>query len=413
MQIAITPTESESSQTESALPPPLDWQVEMAVPDLPWIANNQTAYATILHRVPDIFAWEEATEEFSAMKMLAQSIALRRLASSFDHIGRHDDGLRKSMQSLFSQLPLSSKLRFATAPETYHQITLLRKRPVESIVFLCNALNGEAAYCGLGPMKLGYVTALGDYYCLESESGTADNGSHAPEIVSAPYLAGIIPIDFASPNTREAQETKDKREYFRYTKEEEGVVYRCLTDTLALIENTNPTAAALVKEFVKVIIPLKPAAGCGSTSQSRFPGRVLLSGVDKFGMAALASAMVHESIHQLLYILEMTGSFVIPDADSDAAQAKSLWTGRDLALHSFIHACFVWYGLANFWVRERQARVFDPKQAQREFDRCIAGFREGNPVDVLGPNSGMIRYDVLKVARTLRARLEPAVAAAA
>ncbi len=405
MQNALVSSESRRAEASNLPQSRNDWLSETAVPDLLWVANDQNAYTAILRKIPDIFAWEESTEHVVEVKMLAQSVAFRRLGSCFDHIGRHNDGLLNSMRNLFDRLTLRCKLRFATAPETFFRITRLYKHPAESIVFLCNALNAEAAYCGLGPWKAGYSTALGDFYAL------APNDDLAPlEIVSAPRLANAIPIDFASPNTIGVQESKVKKDYLQYSKEEETLVCDRLNEVFELIQRTNPAAAKLAKEFVKVIIPLKPAVGHGSTSQSRFPGRVLLSGVEKSGMAAIASAIVHESMHQFLYILEQSGAFVVQDPDANAARAKSLWTGRDLPLHSFIHACFIWYGLSNFWLQAQSHSTFDPRSVQQELNRSISGFRQGNPTDTLASCAGMVRYDVSKIASGLRLRLEPALA---
>jgi hypothetical protein len=313
------------------------------------------------------------------------------------------------MRHLFDRLPLSAKHRFATAPETFFRVTRLYKHPVESIAFLCNALNAEAAYCGLCPWKAGYSTAIGDRYVVAWANGTEEDSAPI-KVVSAPHLADIIPIDFASPNTIGVQETKVKVDYLRYSKEEEAEVCDRLGEAFELIRRTSPAAAVLIKEFVKVIIPLKPPSGKGSTSQSRFPGRVLLAGVERSGMATLASAIVHESIHQFLYILEQNGRFIVRHPDTDAARAKSLWTDRDLPLHSVIHACFVWYGLANFWLQAQSHRAFDPCGVQEQLHRSIRGFRQGNPTDMLASCAGMVRYDVVKIVSELWLRLQPALA---
>jgi hypothetical protein len=410
MQNALLSSESMLAQTSNLPQMPNDWLSETAVPDLLWVANVHAAYAAVLRKVPDIFAWEESTAQIAGVKMLAQSVAFSRLRSCFDHIGRHNDGLLRSMRNLFDRLPLRSKLRFATAPETFFRITHLYKHPVESTVFLCNALNAEAAYCGLGPWKAGYSTALGDFYAAAPVNGT-DEDSAPVKVVSAPHLANTIPIDFASPNTNGVQQTKVHKDYLQYSKEEEALVCDRINEVFELIQRTNPAAAGLIKEFVKVIIPLKPASGHGSTSQSRVPGRVILSGLERSGMASLASAMVHESMHQFLYILEQSGTFIVRNPDANAAKAKSLWTGRDLPLHSFIHACFIWYGLANFWLQAQSRSTFDRREVQEELHRSSSGFRQGNPTDTLAACAGMVRYDVLKIASGLKLRLQPALAA--
>lgn len=404
-------TRSYDSQRDSA-DPNHDLFEELAVQDLSWVVNASSRYASMLHKIPNIFAWEEARDHFANLRVLAHSVALRRLRSCLDHIGRYDQNLCRSMRALFEELPLEGKLRFMTAPETFYRITRLRKDPVESIIILCNFLNGEAALHELGPLEKDYVTALGDYYYSEatpgSVSATEAKEANAPmKAFHAPRLAEAIPIDFASSNAATAQETDVLREYLQYSEEEKALVCAKLNAAFSLIERINEAAAHLIKQHIKVIIPLKTAEpGYGSTSQPHCPGRVLLRGSEASPLAPLASALVHEAMHQVLYILEWGGPFIIEDPDIRAARAKSEWTGRDLPLHSHIHACFIWYGLSNFWARARSSEAFDAIDVERQLARSMAGFRDRNPIEFLAPHAGMVRYDVLKIAGTLRDRLQ-------
>jgi hypothetical protein len=389
---------------------------ELAVQDLSWAVNTSARYASMLHKIPDIFAWEESRDHLANLQILARSVALRRLRSCLDHIGRYDQSLFKSMRTAFEELPLEGKLRFMTAPETFYRITRLRKEPVDSIISLCNFLNGEAALHGLGPIDKDYVTALGDFYYSEATPGrlTATDGKEDNAPVNAfyaPRLAEAIAIDFASPNAATAQETDDEREYVQYSEDEKALVCEKLNNLFSRIERVSEAAAYLIKQHIKVIIPLKTAesGGSGSTSQPRYPGRVLLRGVDVGSFGALASGLVHEAMHQVLYILEWGGPFIVEDPDVRAARAKSEWTGRDLPLHSFIHACFIWYGLSNFWARARFSDAFDAADVERQLARSLIGFRDQNPVERLAPYAGMARYDVLKIAGTLRDRLQSVI----
>jgi hypothetical protein len=385
---------------------------ELGVQDLLWVVNTSSRYASMLNKIPTIFAWEESKNHLANLQVLARSVALRRLRSALDHIGRYDQELGRSMRSAFEELPVEGKLRFMLAPETFYRITRLRKKPVDAITSLCNFLNGEAALHGLGPIDKGYVTAIGDFYYSEDppqrSANTNGKGANAPaNAVYAPRFAETIPIDFGSPNSANAQESDDKREYLPYSEEEKAVVREKLDAAFNRIERVSEAAAYLIKQHVKVVIPLKAAeGGYGSTSQPHFPGRVLLRGVDICPLASLATNLVHESIHQVMYILEWGGPFFIEDPDARAARVRSGWTGRDLPLHSFIHACFVWYGLSNFWTRPAASEVFQAADAEKQLSRSMAGFRNQNPADQLTPYAGMLRYDVVKTAATLRDRLQ-------
>jgi hypothetical protein len=65
--------------------------------------------------------------------------------------------------------------------------------------------------------------------------------------------------------------------------------------------------------------------------------------------AWLMDALVHESIHSLLYNVESLEPFYVSANSQVAFTAESPWTGKKLYLHSFVHACFVWFGLWSFW----------------------------------------------------------------
>jgi hypothetical protein len=207
-----------------------------------------------------------------------------------------------------------------------------------------------------------------------------------------------------------AWETDDPKEYLEYSAEEKALICENLNACLNRIERVSVAAADLIKQHIKVIIPLKATnrSESGSTSQPRFPGRVLLRGVEHGFFGWLASSLVHEAMHQVLYILEWAGLFTIGDSDVKANQVKSGWTGRDLQPHSHIHACFIWYGVSNFRLRARSSDAFDANFVESELAKSMAGFLEQNPVERLAPCSGMVRYDVLRTAGTLQGLLKSA-----
>jgi len=398
---------------------------ELATTDLSWIARSDIRYRSSLRKIPHTFGWEESSEFFANLQIVRQSTSLRRLQSCFHHIGLYDPDLAESMEETFDALPVNGKLRFMTAPETFEAITRLRKEPSPTVISLATFLNGESAAHGLGPAKSGYQTALGDAYYSDCPKESpmasfAESQSEDIQLFRAPCLAGdVLPIDFFSPNVQHAKETSGPKEvvvserYGTYSAEEIALVVSKLRDAYKRVEKVSATAAQLIREFAKVLIPLKIPNGSGSTSQPRFPGRVLLSGVENASPAKIASALVHESMHQLLYVLELVGEFVVPSTEHEEKPlVKSLWSGRDLSLHSFIHACFIWYGLVRFWTLPRASEVFEESDLQIELEKSSSGFKDRNPIEALGPFVGHLRHDVVATAGTLRGYLDPLVRAA-
>lgn len=90
----------------------------------------------------------------------------------------------------------------------------------------------------------------------------------------------------------------------------------------------------------------------------------------------LEDAIVHEAIHGLVYRVERwvgDGARYTSGA-LGGARVKSPWTGNVLSARHFVHACFVWFGLANFWTLPSQADN-NPSEAGRLAQTATMGFQ--------------------------------------
>lgn len=389
------------------------WLADGRLPDFRWVVNGQSNYQATLESLPQVFAWKDSRDVLANIGLLDISVCAHRLRSCLDYIQLYVPDFAESMRNCYEALPPSGKARFMMAPETFYRISRLRKEPSTSVICLCRFLNGESAFHGEEAVsQKQYWTALGDFYYagpnrVKPLAAERDAYWTPDRSFRAPYLAEAIPMDFVSPNILSAMEDKTiPAEYLNFSPEEIAAVCRLLEDTFRGIARASEAAARLIKECVKVIIPLKVSQGGGSTSQPAYPGRVLLRGVDRFSPTRLASALVHEAIHQFLYILEHAGRFVVNDPEAKAnIRVTSLWSGRQLELHSYFHACFVWYGLANFWALAKATDAFDKEAVDQELSRSLAGFRGANPVEALGPHAERVRYEARVVASTLQGEL--------
>jgi hypothetical protein len=389
------------------------WLADGHPPDFQWVTNGNFMYANTLASVPDVFAWKDSKNILTSVGILEHSVCVRRLQSYFDHIHRFVPSLAASMRDCFDALPPKGRARFMMAPETVYRISRLRKDPTTSIVCLCNSLNAESAMYGDAVTNSkGYWTALGDFYYPGANREYLPIREHdiswdPDHPFRAPRLAQTIPVDFFSPHIASANpKIEGLADYMEFSPGERVLVYQRLEDALRAITEVSEAVGLLIRDFVKVIVPLK-ATQIGSTSQPPYPGRVLLRGVEQYSRERLAAALVHEAIHQFLYIVEYAGQFAVNDADTKAnVRITSLWTGRQLPLHSFFHACFVWYGLATFWGLAQSSNVFDPAAVDRELSKCLSGFRDQNPTDMLGPHAGLVRHEAKVVASALHGRLQ-------
>ena len=84
--------------------------------------------------------------------------------------------------------------------------------------------------------------------------------------------------------------------------------------------------------------------------------------------------LLHEAIHSLLYMRWIKASYVTDPATLEAVRIVSPWTGHSLALHSFFHACHVWYGLWRFWSLALQNGTYPESVASEMADRAHRGF---------------------------------------
>ena len=372
------------------------------------MVTGRDSYASVLARLPDVLAWGEAGATLDSLGELQHSVCWRRLRSALNFIGSYDHSLARKMEEALAALSSNGLSRFITAPQTYMCISRLQKEPAKSVMALSEYLNAELVRDGTTAQGArGYWTALGDFYSRKTSNGTPDAALSVIDkdaVYQAPRIGEIVPVDFFSPNVAWAKQTtiSSLADYLEFTPADREIVVNRLDESLGRIADTSEAAAQLIKRFTKVIIPIRVAQGAGSNSKRSSPGRVMMRGVENADSAIVASCLVHESIHQFLYVLEFAGRFVL---NEPLGGVVSYWTGRKLPLDSFIHACFVWYGLANFWMQARTRNTFPEDIANRELTKCLAGFRGCNPLDAVTPYVGMLRYDVWKVACTLQERL--------
>ena len=150
------------------------------------------------------------------------------------------------------------------------------------------------------------------------------------------------------------------------------------------IEATDPGVAAFVRRFTLVANPVvnteTPAYTSGSTSQ--YIGRSLICNAHLPGVDAgvVAESLVHEATHSLLYMHEVTEPWLLDERliDRDSV-VRSPWSGATLMLRPFLQACFVWFGLANFWALASTdgTGAFEPERVSQRLTMTRRGFEQG------------------------------------
>ena len=109
------------------------------------------------------------------------------------------------------------------------------------------------------------------------------------------------------------------------------------------------------------------------------------------------SALLHESIHNYLYMVEAEYPFSVDINRLHNFTAQSAWSGRTLPLASFVHAVFVWFGLSQMW-HQVQARDAHP-DATQEYIAAARGFLNPSYRETVESLAERVRPDILDMFR--------------
>jgi HEXXH motif-containing protein len=357
--------------------------------------------------VPRLLAWGDADSFLDLVQCLDYQVAGILLHQALDDIEEADPKVSRVMRDLLEKLPAWAAVRFTVAPATRRRVALLREDPAAHAAFLYRSLKAELRLSGEAVSGEGCWTALGDFYVTEKDEGFVDpliDGWVPDKNLRAPRLHGVVPVDALSPNVRDIN--APPLPYLLHNAEELAGLGRTLENVMTIAESAARTAGQIIKRFVKVIVALKTATGGpGSSSHYSVEGQIVLRNSHKLPEGRIVTALVHEAIHQVIYVLESGKRFVDDRASSGRATVASAWTDRQLAIHSYLHACFVWYGLATFWRRALHSALLPADVMQAELDEALRGFRSGNPADRLLPYRDMICPEALQSVASLRDEL--------
>jgi hypothetical protein len=258
--------------------------------------------------------------------------------------------------------------RVLLAPETVSRLLFPISGELSSTSqFLEAALAAEAALAGLSSAN-GRVlwTALGDARVLPSG-----------EVIRAPCVAGRIPLDLDSPHGCMGDVTYCDSRNARHTLtvEDRLVAFDRLRAAYEIV--TGAGLAGFVSTFTKVLVLRKEEpGGFSSGSETRYIGRSVLGNPHSpiIDYLDIAEATVHEAIHSLLYMQERRHPWVPAELYAPEPRVVSPWSGRNLALRPFLQACFVWYGILQFWGKATTTGILSPAQLGERIARAATGF---------------------------------------
>ena len=240
-------------------------------------------------------------------------------------------------------------------------------------------------------------SARGDFMASQQY----DEG-HDGQIVRPPIRAlGQIAVDFGSPHALDHYPAE-----FGLVAAAIGVERTAFTKIDGALSAMKSISSSAYKNWVShtqvvafVSTPAEPSRTI-AMSTCELIGRVCLLNIEsaEWTTEKLLNSLVHESIHGLLYKIELAEPLYIVRRDAWRLKLVSPWSGRTLYLHSFVHACFVWFGLFKFWQLASRSDL----AWQCYLDKAQSGFLRQNPLDNLSEEARRcVQPDVLRMIESM------------
>lgn len=275
------------------------------------------------------------------------------------------------------RLPSQQQQQLLLAPSLFH--CLWNSKELTQRSRLASFISTEQLRAGFPTLSSpSNWSAAGDYTIGEDHFNQTEADSSLPPIVRS----GRLLLDYGSPHALhhyppefgEVSATTGSR-HDKLTK---------LVDALEAISATSvPAHKNLIshtQSFALVDTPAQPGRAI-AMSTCELIGRMSILNLtsDEWTIEKLVNSVVHESIHSLIYKIELIHPLYTTRRDAWRLQVRSPWSGRVLYLHSFIHACFVWFGLCNYW---QLARSLHPGW-EPFFLSAQSGFLRESPAKLL------------------------------
>lgn len=159
---------------------------------------------------------------------------------------------------------------------------------------------------------------------------------------------------------------------------ESSRVKKNLESTLELIKKTSIHAYYLIVLMTETIGVVKndsfPSDFNSASCRSKI-GRILLVNPHLKGVTypVLVNALIHESVHSLLYRIEMNIPIFKSNDSNDSHFLESPWTGNILRAITYVHACFVYFGLNSYW-RNQSKHQFSQETINQNLKKIDKGF---------------------------------------
>lgn len=310
------------------------------------------------------------------------------ISKQLDNLAALAASLKSTDRSTFNQL--SEALadaapqdieRVVTAPIVTQRLrTTARLDEPKLIADVISYLVTEGSARGDMPVQDVQWTALGDTVVVPGQPAK-----------TAVTVRGLSAVDAASPQARSMNALTALCEAQLRPPLDEGQlgsIQATLTDAMTRLKKISPALYGLVSTCtLSLVVSEDPALNFSSSTHGLYIGRVALAARDwtKVSVAGVLDAMVHESIHCMLLMLDTKRPLLKDDLMADRLPpVASPWTGTPLPVPTYVHAVMVWFGLVHLWSRASTTTQFPGELSEEMLSRASRGFEAGDVVARMG-----------------------------
>ena len=272
-----------------------------------------------------------------------------------DTLSISNDNIRKRITEHVSSLPQGRYSQFITSPS----ITKITRYNLDSRMIYM-----------FGEQILGYAraenTRVGNDRCVGNWTPNGDFVLF--EVQKKKYseyhpftLLDSIPLNFhssqASSLTNGEMAEPSSSDILLYNFEEAEEIAELLDNSITFVSESE-LYAPFIRDFTSFIIlnkvvPQNAQMKYFSGSNAEDVGRTVLSNAHIASKEIIVESVFHEAIHSMLYMIDNISQWQ-PDYNGHTQLKEnkciiSPWSGNQLTIHSFLQACFVWFGIFFFW----------------------------------------------------------------
>jgi len=324
-----------------------------------------------------LLRWTEDDQAFADELVRIHADALsNRLGRTLAQVQSIDPSAFRDIDEIIRALPDRAFRRVLVAPQTCLRLAYKSSADLAAAVaYLREAVAFEAG-------TLNGWSCLGDLYRPAGGDNT-DAQSSGPFAADRPWRTPALPngppIDYASPFAR-GPLPEVPGASVGFNDDEAAAVIALFQRAFAGIEAV-PVAAASFRTFVRAVMLRKDPTvpSLRSASSSLTVGLVVFRNPHLNGVTIedLAEGLIHELIHNICDIIELSEPFINDRQIANQMRINSPWSGRSLDLNTYIQACFVWYGLWEFWLTAFDSGKFNQRAAIRYFQSSSVGLQRG------------------------------------